>query len=96
VIVTEALVMSEICRVVERELASSRVIKPSDRLVGDLGLDSVTMTTLAVELEDRFHVILTGDEAAQVHTVEELVRFVVRAGNDGGDPQTADPAGAAS
>ena len=80
-IVSEALVMVEIRRVVERELASTRPIQPGDRLVDDLGLDSLTLTTLAVELEDRFQVILSDDDATRVRTVEELARCVAaRAG----------------
>jgi acyl carrier protein len=76
VIVSEALVMVEIRRVVERELSSPRAIQPHDRLVDDLGLDSLTLTTLAVELEDRFQVILSDEEAARLKTVEELARCV--------------------
>jgi acyl carrier protein len=76
VIVSEALVMVEIRRVVERELSVPRAIQPSDRLVDDLGLDSMTLTTLAVELEDRFQVILSDEEATRLQTVEELARCI--------------------
>ena len=65
VIVSEALVMAEIRRVVELELSAPRAIRPSDRLVDDLGLDSLTLTTLAVELEDRFQIILSDDDATR-------------------------------
>ena len=79
--VSEASVMEEIRRVVERELSLPRAVRPEDRLVDDLGLDSLTLTTLAVELEDRFQIVLSDDEAARVKTVEELVRCVAaRAG----------------
>ncbi len=75
-IVSEALVMVEIRRVVERELAAPRAIEPGDRLVDDLGLDSLTLTTLAVELEDRFQIILSDEEATRIKTVAELARCV--------------------
>ncbi len=75
-IVSEALVMLEIRRVVERELAMPREIQPTDRLVDDLGLDSLTLTTLAVELEDRFQVILSDEDATRIQTVAELARCV--------------------
>ncbi len=81
-IVSESLVMVEIRRVVERELAAPRAIKPWDRLVDDLGLDSLTLTTLAVELEDRFQVILSDDDATRVRTVEELARCVAARAGD--------------
>ena len=76
-IVSEELVILEIRRVVEEELAAPRLVRPSDRLVDDLGLDSMTLTTLAVALEDRFQVLLSDDAATQVETVAELARCVV-------------------
>jgi acyl carrier protein len=76
-LVTEALVLLEIRRVVERELALPTEVKTTDRLVDDLGLDSLTLTTLAVELEDRFQILLSDDAAARIQTVGELVRMVV-------------------
>jgi acyl carrier protein len=75
--VTEALVLLEIRRVVEREVSLLREVHFTDRLVDDLGLDSLTLTTLAVELEDRFRIILSDEEAAKVRTVGELVQMVV-------------------
>jgi acyl carrier protein len=79
--VSEAMVLQEIRRVVARELQLPREVLPSDRLVDDLGLDSLTLTTLAVELEDRFEIILTDDEATRIETVGELLRVVTaRAG----------------
>jgi acyl carrier protein len=77
VIVSEAQVLAEIRRVVERELQLPRPIEPTSRLVDDLGLDSLTLTTLAVALEDRFQVILSDEEATRIQTVEELARCVV-------------------
>jgi acyl carrier protein len=73
----EALVLVEIRRVVERETALPREVRDEDRLVDDLGLDSLTLTTLAVELEDRFQIFLNDEEAIAVRTVGELVRLVV-------------------
>jgi acyl carrier protein len=75
--IQEALVLVEIRRVVERETALPREVRDSDRLVDDLGLDSLTLTTLAVELEDRFQIFLSDEEATRVETVGELVRLVV-------------------
>jgi len=76
VTVSESVVMLEIRRVVEGELELPRQVQPSDRLVEDLGLDSMTLTTLAVALEDRFQVVLTDDEATRIRTVAELARCV--------------------
>jgi acyl carrier protein len=68
--------LTEIGRVVASELAMSRPVQPEDRLIEDLGLDSMTLTTLAVSLEDRFQVLLSDDAATRIRTVGELARLV--------------------
>lgn len=76
-IVSEEVVMDDIRRVVALHGRVSREVRPSDLLVDDLGLDSLSLTSLAVELEDRYHVILNDDDATRVRTVAELARCVV-------------------
>jgi acyl carrier protein len=76
-IVSEEVVIDEIRRVVAREGRGNGEVRPSDRLVDDLGLDSMSLTSLAVELEDRYQVILNDDDATRVRTVAELARCVV-------------------
>lgn len=73
---TESLIVDEIRRVVEHELTLSKSIQLSDHLIDDLGLDSITLTTLAIELEDRFKIIISNEDAAQLQTVQDLVRYV--------------------
>ncbi len=48
---------------------------PEEPLAGRL--DSLQLLTLAVAVEDRFHVILTDDEAAEASTLLELARLVI-------------------
>ena len=55
------------------ERAVGRPVQPNEELVRDLGLDSLTLTSLAVELEDAFRVRLDG---AQPRTVEDVSRLV--------------------
>lgn len=76
-IVSEEVVIDEIRRVVAREGRGNAEVQPSDRLVDDLGLDSMSLTSLAVELEDCYQVILNDDDATRVRTVGELARCVV-------------------
>ena len=79
--VSEELVLAEIARVAREDLGLGREVAPADRLVDDLSLDSITLTTLAVALEDRFRVCLSDEEASAVETVGGLARLVVaRAG----------------
>ena len=72
----ETSVLLEIQRIAARDLDVGRPLQATDRLIEDLGLDSLTLTTLAVALEDHFRVTLSDEEAARVRTVGELARCV--------------------
>lgn len=72
----------------------SRRLRPTDRLVEDLEIDSVASLELLVAVEDRFGVQLFDDPRAQdVRTVGELAALVRRcrdeAGIAGGDEVAA-------
>ncbi len=60
------------------QLAAKGSLKPEMRLVEDLELDSVDMTTLAVEVEDHFDISLEAADEEQIVTVGDLVRVVGR------------------
>ena len=83
-------VLTEIRQIVERELEIARDVSPTDRLVQDLGLDSMTLITLAVALEDRFQILLSDEEATRIETVGELARCIVaRVAASGADLEVA-------
>jgi acyl carrier protein len=75
----EALVLDEIRRIAREQLRLERVPALEDELARDLGLDSTSLIELAVELEDRFQVILSDPDAAHARTVAELCTLVVAA-----------------
>jgi acyl carrier protein len=75
---SEPEVIREIARVVEEELGLAQAVGPQTELQKDLALDSITLLTLAVALEDRFRVLLREEDAPGLHTVEELARLVVQ------------------
>lgn len=70
-------VMQEIARIVRDELGVARTPKPTDDLLADLQLDSVSLLTLVVGLEDRFRVALEEEDAAKVRTVHDLAALVM-------------------
>jgi acyl carrier protein len=70
-------VLQEIARIVRDELGVARTPKPGDDLLADLQLDSVSLLTLVVGLEDRFRVALEEEDAAKVRTVQDLAALVV-------------------
>jgi acyl carrier protein len=76
VIVTEreAFVAAEIARIAREELKVEEAPAPGDSLAAKL--DSMMLLALVVAVEDRFHVILTDEDAAGTHTLEDLARLV--------------------
>ena len=70
--------IAEIRRVLRDELGLSREVRPEDDLVSDLQLDSVSLLTLVVGLEDRFRIALEEHDAAAVRTVRDLAGLVER------------------
>ncbi len=71
----EAAVAREILRIAREELK----LEGDDPVPGEplaARLDSLALLGLAVAVEDRFHVILTDDDAAAARTLEDLARLV--------------------
>jgi acyl carrier protein len=94
---TSERVLAEISRVLRGELQLEREVRPEDDLAADLNLDSVSLLTLVVELENTFRVALNEEDAAQIHTVAELAALVVtRAHEAQPQPGVAGPAHSSS
>jgi acyl carrier protein len=70
--------IAEIRRVLRDDVGVSREVRPEDDLVRDLQLDSVSLLTLVVGLEDRFRIALEEADAASVRTVLDLAVLVER------------------
>lgn len=68
-------VLAEIARQRRPELGP---IRREQRLIEDLGLDSLDRMELAVALEDRFEVALSEDDEEAIGTVGDLVDTIVR------------------
>jgi acyl carrier protein len=77
-----AEILAEIRRVLAADLEFVGQVEPHHELAADLQVDSVGSLVLAVALEDRFRVNLTGTEtspAVSIVSVENLVDVVERA-----------------
>jgi len=70
----EAFVAGEILRIVREELKLEGDPAPGEALAARL--DSLALLALVVAVEDRFHVVLTDDDAAGTRTLEDLARLV--------------------
>jgi acyl carrier protein len=76
-------VIEEIRRIAKQELQLDRSVEAGDELIGDLQLDSLGLTILAVGLEDRFRIKLTEEDSARVSTVSDLANLVARRAVEG-------------
>jgi len=71
-------VLAEIRAIAAAQLDLAREVQPDDDLTRDLELDSLTLATLAVALEDRFNIVLAEEDAARVQTIADLCGLVAR------------------
>ena len=73
---TELIVLFEVRRILSHELDWQGSVEPSHHLMRDLQLDSLGLTVLAVELENRFRIRLSVEDSVGVSTVGDLMRLV--------------------
>ena len=53
-------------------------IKPELRLVEDLGADSLDIVEMIITLEDEFGITLPDDQVANMKTVEDITKYIVK------------------
>jgi acyl carrier protein len=71
-------VFAEVQAIARRELELTREVTRDDALLTDLELDSLSLTVLAVGLENRFRVKIPDEQAIGVRTVGDLSELVAR------------------
>ncbi len=71
-------VSSEIIRALSREAPPGVTLTMDTDLFRDLALDSLSMTSLVVELEDTYRIMLNETDAQEIRTVSDLATLVVR------------------
>ena len=71
-----AQAFAAIDRVLRSELNLERPARLDEELAADLQLDSVSLLTLVVELENQFQVALREEDAEGVRTVRDLAALV--------------------
>ena len=72
-------VLAGIAAVAAEHLGLATVPAPEQRLVEDLGLDSLRLLTLAAEVENRFQVALDPADEAGIVTVGDLADALLSA-----------------
>ena len=67
--------MEEIQRLVEQKLGR-RAVGPEDRLIEDLGIESLDVLTVVAALEDRYDVSFEDDELEGLDKVKDFHRLL--------------------
>lgn len=73
---THTEIVAGIAEVARRHLGWRGEIDESQRLIEDLGLDSIRLLVLAAEVENRFRVALSPADDARIRTVGDLARVL--------------------
>ena len=63
---------AEVIQLLAQKVPASISVTPQTLIVGGLGLDSVAILDLIMDLEDRFDISIPLDRVAEVQTVAEL------------------------
>jgi len=71
-------ILAAVREVAREHLRWSGPLRPEMRLVEDLGLDSLKLLTLTVEVENRFRIRLDEETEARIETVSDLVDAIRR------------------
>lgn len=67
-----------IAEVAGAQLDLNGEVTATARMMEDLALDSLGLTVIAVELENRYRIRLEEQDAEGIQTVEDLARLVIR------------------
>ena len=73
---TRAEILDGVARVAHAHLGWQGALSAEQRLIEDLGLDSIRRLVLAAEVENHFRVALTPADEARIATVGDLARVI--------------------
>ena len=73
---TDREILEGIAAVAREHVGFGGELQPEMRLVDSLGLDSLKLLTLAVEVENRFRICLDPEDEAGIETVADLVAII--------------------
>ncbi len=54
----------------------AKTIKPTSKIVEDLGADSLDMIEMLMALEDNFGISVPDDQVSSLKTVNDIVKFI--------------------
>lgn len=69
-------ILAGIVAAARKELGYQGELRPEQRLVEDLALDSIRLLSLAMAVEDHFRIALDADDESGIATVADLIALV--------------------
>ncbi len=69
-------ILSQVRELARERLALSTEVRPESRLIEDLGLDSLRLQALAVEVENHYRICIDPEDEESIVTVDDLVRTI--------------------
>ncbi|MBD2717137.1 acyl carrier protein [Microvirga sp. STR05] len=73
----EHLIKYQVERMLRRKRRNSDLLlQPTTRLIHDIGLDSIDLIELTMNLEYRFHIVIPDAELEQLRTVQDVLDCV--------------------
>ncbi len=64
--------------ILKKHVDVQRAIRPNDHIQNDLGLDSLGVMEVVADIEDQFNVTIPNDALANMATVEDVARALVK------------------
>lgn len=71
-------ILGQVRRLARERLALTVDVRPESRLIEDLGLDSLRLQALAIEVENHFRICLEPEDEEAIQTVADLVSAIER------------------
>lgn len=60
------------------KVPADRLVAPETRLVEDLGIDSLDLVAVFLNVQDRFDVVIEDDDVPRLKTVADLAAYITR------------------
>jgi acyl carrier protein len=69
---------SKILSIISQDAARGKAVRPNDRIVEDLGVDSLDKLMIVHDLEDEFNITVGDEELRGVRIVQDIIDAVGR------------------
>lgn len=75
---TRQQIEEDVKRLAKEQVISTRTIELSDRIIEDLGFDSLDVIEFVIDLETLYDILITDEDIPKYNTIEEWVSYVER------------------